>query len=125
MNYRSLFNKAVVAGLLATTVLATGCQQYQSPEEKAQATTEQILEQAGVQVDAKACVVTDKNLKGDWYGSWNAYDFKNGAVHFDTLSRWQSTLSMKDLAEDGQARAQEMFKHLPPSANCKPPKFGQ
>ena len=75
------------------------------------------------------CTVVDldaKNYQPEPYAI--AYNFRMGAVVFSTgtrgyISRDSAVMPMKDLAEDGQARAQEMYSKLPASANCKAPKF--
>jgi hypothetical protein len=83
-------------------------------------------------VNVDACQVIDKAPPGinanATNANANAYDFRNGVLRFnvywDGSGQYRATaIAIKDLQEDGQARALEMFAKLPASANCKPPKF--
>ena len=116
MKISTKFNKAILAGVLATTALA-GCGQPGSDTEPKKT----------VEVIADSCVVVDLQT-GNPYFMANAYDFRNGALIFNAgpkgyTYRDSVAMGMKGLQEDGQARALEMFSHLPASANCKAPKF--
>ncbi|MEZ0222960.1 MAG: hypothetical protein ACAH83_00275 [Alphaproteobacteria bacterium] len=77
------------------------------------------------------CIVIDADAGRYQIGQISAisYNFRMGVVTLPTnIHGWaydsSATIAMNDLAEDGQARAMEMFAKLPPSANCKAPKFG-
>lgn len=112
------FNQVVACALAAAATLASGC----TPREK---TAEETAHQAaGVNVYKNTCTVIDNNpQKAGFEGYMNNYDFRNGVLTFHSDHYRAHSIPMKDLAEDGQARAIEMFRFLD-GTNCKPPKFG-
>ncbi|MEZ0224067.1 MAG: hypothetical protein ACAH83_05910 [Alphaproteobacteria bacterium] len=117
------FKAAAGAGLLSVVVLA-GCSAAPPSPDSPPAPQEEYT------VVPEKCVVVDRDA--DRYQPENysniAYNFRMGAVAFNTTYsgfayKEGMMMPMKDLAEDGQARALEMFSKLPASANCKAPKF--
>jgi hypothetical protein len=107
------FSAAVASSLLSVGLLA-GC----APSRPSSAGSSAIV------VHPEQCIVTDLEPTTYQVGdSPVTYNFKMGSVTFN-ISSHSNTMAMKDLAEDGQAIALQMFAKLPPSANCKAPKFG-
>lgn len=83
-----------------------------------------VNELKGIVVDLQPVGVDTRYVTN----SYNTYDFRNGVLIFSTFvnghaSERSVAVPIKDLAEDGRARAMEMYKHLPESAHIKPPKF--
>ena len=111
------FNQ-IAAGILMTAAALTGCSLQPKTAEQ------QKMDAAGVELDQTTCVVVDKHPENKgFFGYYNKYDFKNGVLHFKASSNNATSQSFKNLAEDGQARATEMFTFLA-GTNCKAPKFG-
>ncbi len=120
MKLQAYFKRAAAIGALVLGV--SGC------EETIPTRAEK---QAGVRVLPESCLVIDLN-PGRPYAEYdresNAYEFRNGVLllnitDYGSMKRETSAISLKSLSPEGQARAVEMFKKIPPSANCKPPKF--
>jgi hypothetical protein len=52
------------------------------------------------------------------------FNVLSGGSYLGGAGNNSQMIAMKDLGEDGQTRAREMYSKLPASANCNPPKFG-
>lgn len=114
------FNKVATCLLAAATMLTAGCIAQQTPEQQA---ANQKQETANVVVNKSTCSVLDRSaIKHGFEGLNNKYDFKNGVLRFNSGYTFETAVAIKDLAEDGQARATEMFTFLA-GTTCKAPKF--
>ena len=118
------FKATVGAGLLSAAVFAA----YQLPPASPSPGTT-WPEKQKYRVLPEQCIVVDRDTKSYQTDPFDiTYNFRLGAVVINTgpdgnIAPSSGVMAMKDLAEDGQARAQELYAKLPASANCKAPKF--
>ncbi len=118
MSLTKKFNKAVIAGLVALTVL-TAC----SPPHDVQ-TSELNQTSAELCLVLTAAQIRDKDANYIMT-QYSTYDFTNGLFLLQNGARLSPVVvAFKDLAEGGQARTVEMFKQLGPNTTCPAPKFG-
>ncbi|MEZ0224524.1 MAG: hypothetical protein ACAH83_08225 [Alphaproteobacteria bacterium] len=119
------FKATASAGVISAAMFAA----YSLPASVLRTEAARLPEGPAYRVLPEQCMVVDRDTRRYQADPFDiTYNFRMGAVIFNTglsgeIAPSSEVMPMKDLAEDGQARAQELYAKLPASANCKPPKF--